>query len=105
MGGMDELSEDDKITVTRARKVQKFLSQPFYVAEVFTGSSGVDVDPEDTISGFQSLIEGGVDDLPEGAFYMSVTSARSRPRPLNSRGLVISLVIGRRSLFMFEMAT
>jgi len=68
--GMDELSEDDKITVTRARKVQKFLSQPFYVAEVFTGSAGRDVDPEDTISGFDTLIEGGADEYPEGAFYM-----------------------------------
>jgi len=68
--GMDELSEDDKLTVARARKVQKFLSQPFYVAEVFTGTSGVDVDPDVTIASFNEVLAGGADDLPEGAFYM-----------------------------------
>merc|ERR1711959_871074 len=65
--GMDELSEDDKLTVARARKVMKFLSQPFYVAEVFTGTSGVDVDPDVTISSFNSVLAGECDDLPEGA--------------------------------------
>merc|ERR1712139_578402 len=68
--GMDELSEDDKATVARARKVQKFLSQPFYVAEVFTGSGGRDVDPETTISNFGDVVDGKADDFPEGAFYM-----------------------------------
>merc|ERR1712164_137636 len=68
--GMDELSEDDKLTVQRARKVQKFLSQPFDVAEVFTGSPGVQVDLEDTLDSFDSLCSGKHDDLPEAAFYM-----------------------------------
>ncbi len=68
--GMDELSEDDKITVTRARKIQRFLSQPFHVAEVFTGTPGVFVNLEDTIKGFKGLTEGEYDDLPEAAFYM-----------------------------------
>ncbi len=68
--GMDELSEDDKQTVTRARKIQRFLSQPFFVAEVFTGKSGVLVSLEDTIRGFKGIIEGEYDHLPEAAFYM-----------------------------------
>ncbi len=68
--GMDELSEEDKLTVTRARKIQRFLSQPFHVAEVFTGSPGVFVSLEDTISGFKAVLAGEYDDLPEAAFYM-----------------------------------
>merc|ERR1712137_1051690 len=68
--GMDELSEDDKLTVARARKVQKFMSQPFHVAEVFTGTKGKFVSLEDTIKGFEDIISGDYDDLPEGAFYM-----------------------------------
>ncbi|MDH3699742.1 MAG: F0F1 ATP synthase subunit beta [Alphaproteobacteria bacterium] len=68
--GMDELSEDDKLTVTRARKIQRFLSQPFHVAEVFTGSPGKLVDIEDTIKSFRGIIDGEYDDLPEQAFYM-----------------------------------
>merc|ERR1711988_2029021 len=68
--GMDELSEDDKLTVNRARKVQKFLSQPFDVAEVFTGSPGVQVDLQDTLDSFEAVIAGSHDDIPEGAFYM-----------------------------------
>ncbi len=68
--GMDELSEDDKLTVTRARKIQRFLSQPFHVAEVFTGTPGVLVSLEDTIKGFKGLVAGEYDDLPEAAFYM-----------------------------------
>ncbi len=68
--GMDELSEEDKLTVARARKIQRFLSQPFHVAEVFTGMPGVFVDLEDTIKGFKGLVEGAYDDLPEAAFYM-----------------------------------
>jgi F-type H+-transporting ATPase subunit beta len=68
--GMDELSEEDKMTVARARKIQRFLSQPFQVAEVFTGSPGKYVSLEDTISGFQGILDGKYDDLPEMAFYM-----------------------------------
>eukprot|EP00958_Prasinococcus_capsulatus_P006804 scaffold630_cov399-Prasinococcus_capsulatus_cf.AAC.39 len=68
--GMDELSEDDKLTVARARKIQRFLSQPFHVAEVFTGSPGKYVDLKDTIQGFKGVMLGEYDDLPEMAFYM-----------------------------------
>lgn len=68
--GMDELSEEDKLTVSRARKVQRFLSQPFHVAEVFTGTPGVFVKLEDTIKGFKGIIEGKYDNIPEQAFYM-----------------------------------
>jgi F-type H+-transporting ATPase subunit beta len=68
--GMDELSEEDKVTVARARKIERFLSQPFFVAEVFTGSPGKFVDLADTIKGFRGLCEGKYDYLPEQAFYM-----------------------------------
>ncbi|HEY0522755.1 MAG TPA: F0F1 ATP synthase subunit beta [Stellaceae bacterium] len=68
--GMDELSEEDKLTVARARKIQRFLSQPFHVAEVFTGSPGVFVKLEDTIKGFKGIVAGDYDDMPESAFYM-----------------------------------
>ena len=68
--GMDELSEDDKLVVDRARKIQKFLSQPFHVAEVFTGSPGVFVSLQETIKGFKGLVEGEYDNIPEAAFYM-----------------------------------
>jgi F-type H+-transporting ATPase subunit beta len=68
--GMDELSEDDKLTVARARKIERFLSQPFHVAEVFTGSPGKLVSLEDTIKGFKGLVNGEYDHLPEAAFYM-----------------------------------
>ncbi|PIQ42857.1 MAG: F0F1 ATP synthase subunit beta [Gammaproteobacteria bacterium CG11_big_fil_rev_8_21_14_0_20_46_22] len=68
--GMDELSEDDKLIVTRARKIQRFLSQPFFVAEVFTGSPGIYVPLKETIRGFKGIIEGEYDHLPEQAFYM-----------------------------------
>lgn len=68
--GMDELSEEDKLTVARARKVERFLSQPFFVAEVFTGSPGKLVSLEDTIAGFKGLVAGEYDHLPEAAFYM-----------------------------------
>ena len=68
--GMDELSEDDKLTVSRARKIQRFFSQPFYVAEVFTGTPGVFVNLEDSIAGFKGIVEGDYDHLPESAFYM-----------------------------------
>jgi len=68
--GMDELSEDDKLTVARARKIQRFLSQPFHVAEAFTGTKGVYVKLADAIRGFQEIVDGKHDDLPEQAFYM-----------------------------------
>jgi F-type H+/Na+-transporting ATPase subunit beta len=68
--GMDELSEEDKLTVARARKIQRFLSQPFHVAEIFTGTPGVFVNLEDTIKGFKGIVAGDYDDLPESAFYM-----------------------------------
>jgi len=68
--GVEELSEDDKLTVARARKVQRFLTQPFFVAEVFTGQSGKFVKIEDTVRGFAEILDGKHDDLPEQAFYM-----------------------------------
>ena len=68
--GMDELSEDDKLTVTRARKIERFLSQPFDVAKVFTGSDGVQVPLDDTIASFKAVVAGDYDHLPEAAFYM-----------------------------------
>ncbi len=67
---MDELSEEDKVTVGRARKIQRFLSQPFFVAAEFTGSEGKFVKVEDTVRGFKEIVEGKHDDLPEQAFYM-----------------------------------
>jgi len=68
--GMDELSEEDKLTVGRARKIQRFLSQPFFVAAQFTGTEGKFVSVKDTVRGFQEILEGKHDDLPEQAFYM-----------------------------------
>ncbi|HQZ13996.1 MAG TPA: F0F1 ATP synthase subunit beta [Devosia sp.] len=68
--GMDELSEEDKLTVTRARKIERFMSQPFFVAEAFTGTPGIFVQLEDTIKGFKGLVNGDYDHLPEAAFYM-----------------------------------
>jgi F-type H+-transporting ATPase subunit beta len=68
--GMDELSETDKLTVSRARKIQRFLSQPFFVAEDFTGSAGKYVPLKETIKGFKGIVEGEYDSLPEQAFYM-----------------------------------
>ena len=68
--GMDELSDDDKLAVGRARKIQRFLSQPFFVAETFTGTAGKYVSLKDTIAGFKGIINGEYDDLPEQAFYM-----------------------------------
>ena len=78
--GMDELSDEDKITVQRARKLQRFLSQPFHVAETFTGMPGKFVKVEDTVRSFKEIIEGKHDDLPEGAFYMvgSIEEAREK---------------------------
>ena len=68
--GMDELSEDDKLIVARARKVQRFLSQPFHVAEQFTGTPGKYVPIKETIEAFKEVIDGNMDDIPEQAFYM-----------------------------------
>jgi F-type H+-transporting ATPase subunit beta len=68
--GMEELSDDDKISVTRARKIQKFLSQPFFVAQQFTGTPGAYVELKDTIKAFREILEGKYDDIPEQAFYM-----------------------------------
>jgi F-type H+-transporting ATPase subunit beta len=68
--GMDELSDDDKVVVQRARKIERFLSQPFHVAEPFTGSPGKYVKLEDTIRSFQEVLDGKHDDLPEQAFYL-----------------------------------
>jgi len=68
--GMDELSEEDKLVVSRARKVQRFLSQPFHVAEQFTGLKGVLVDIKDTIKGFNMIMDGEVDEYPEAAFNL-----------------------------------
>ncbi|MDH5230398.1 MAG: F0F1 ATP synthase subunit beta [Gammaproteobacteria bacterium] len=83
--GMDELSEDDKLTVARARKIQRFLSQPFFVAEVFTGSPGKYVSLKDTISGFKAILNGEYDHLPEGAFYMvgSIDEAVEKAKGMN----------------------
>ena len=78
--GMDELSEEDKLTVARARKIEKFLSQPFHVAEVFTGSPGKLVALEDTIKGFRGLVNGEYDDLPEAAFYMVGTIEEAKEK-------------------------
>jgi len=68
--GMDELSEEDKLVVARARKVQKFLSQPFFVAEQFTGNPGIYVEVKDTVRGFKEILQGKHDNVPEQAFYM-----------------------------------
>ena len=75
--GIDELSEDQKVTVARARKIQTFLSQPFHVAEQFTGSPGRYVKVADTVKGFKEIVEGKYDDIPEQAFYMKGTDRRS----------------------------
>jgi F-type H+-transporting ATPase subunit beta len=82
--GMDELSEEDRLVVSRARKIQRFLSQPFFVAEVFTGSPGKLVAIEDTIKGFKGIVEGEYDDLPESAFYMvgSIDEAKEKARKM-----------------------
>ena len=78
--GMDELSEEDKLSVSRARKVQRFLSQPFFVAEVFTGSPGKYVSLKDTITGFNAILNGELDTVPEQAFYMTGTIDEVRAR-------------------------
>ena len=77
---MDELSDEDKLIVARARRIQRFLSQPFHVAETFTGKKGAYVPVAETIKGFKEIIEGKHDDLPEAAFYMvgSIEDAQQR---------------------------
>jgi F-type H+-transporting ATPase subunit beta len=84
--GLDELSEEDRITVDRARKVQRFLSQPFFVAEVFTGMPGIFVPVEDTVDSFEQLVNGDLDDLPEQAFLNvgDADSARAKARELEA---------------------
>ena len=83
--GMDELSDEDKMTVMRARKIQRFLSQPFHVAEVFTGSPGKYVSLRDTVAGFKAILSGEYDHLPEQAFYMvgSIEEAVEKAKTLN----------------------
>jgi F-type H+-transporting ATPase subunit beta len=71
--GVDELSEDDKLVVSRARKIERFFSQPFFVAEVFTGTAGKYVHIKDTVRGFREILDGKCDDLPEQAFMMAGT--------------------------------
>jgi F-type H+-transporting ATPase subunit beta len=85
--GMDELSEEHKLIVSRARKIQRFLSQPFHVAEVFTGLPGKFVDLADTIAGFKGLVEGKYDHLPEAAFYMigSIEEAVAKAEKMESK--------------------
>ncbi|MDX6473059.1 MAG: F-type H+/Na+-transporting ATPase subunit beta, partial [Gaiellaceae bacterium] len=84
--GIDELSDEDKLVVARARKVERFLSQPFFVAEVFTGTAGEFVKLEDTIRGFTEILDGKHDDLPEQAFYMvgPIEQAVERARELQA---------------------
>jgi F-type H+-transporting ATPase subunit beta len=84
--GLDELSEDDRLTVARARKIERFLSQPFFVAEVFTGSPGQYVSLEDTIKGFQMILAGELDDLPEQAFYMVGDISQVRAKAEKMKG-------------------
>jgi F-type H+-transporting ATPase subunit beta len=84
--GLDELSEDDRMTVARARKIERFLSQPFFVAEVFTNSPGKYVSLADTISGFKMILAGEMDSLPEQAFYLvgSIEEAIEKAAKLNA---------------------
>jgi F-type H+-transporting ATPase subunit beta len=84
--GLDELSEDDRLVVARARKIERFLSQPFFVAEVFTGSPGQYVKLEDTITGFNMILDGELDDLPEQAFYLvgDIEQAKAKAEKLKA---------------------
>jgi F-type H+-transporting ATPase subunit beta len=84
--GIDELSEDDKLAVSRARKIQRFLSQPFYVAEQFTGLKGKYVAVADTIRGFQEIVDGKHDALPEQAFYMVGTIEEAMEKAEKMKG-------------------
>jgi len=78
--GMDELSEEDKLTVFRARKIQQFFSQPFFVAEQFTGNNGKYVSLADSVRSFKAILDGEADDLPEQAFYMVGTIEEAREK-------------------------
>ena len=84
--GLDELSEEDRLTVDRARKVEKFLSQPFFVAEIFTGMPGQYVKLEETIKGFQMILAGELDDLPEASFYLvgNIDQVKAKAEKLRS---------------------
>ena len=84
--GLDELSEEDRKTVDRARKIEKFLSQPFFVAEIFTGMSGKYVKLEDTIKGFNMILSGELDHLPEQAFYLvgSIDEVKAKAEKIDS---------------------
>ena len=86
--GIDELSDEDKQTVARARKIQRFLTQPFHVAEVFTGTPGAYVPVRETVRGFKEILEGKHDDLPESAFYMvgTIDQARTKGEELLKQG-------------------
>ncbi|MCI6407448.1 F0F1 ATP synthase subunit beta, partial [Veillonella caviae] len=86
--GMEELSDEDKLTVSRARKIQRFLSQPFFVAEVFTGSPGKYVPLQETLRGFKEILDGKHDDLPEGAFYMvgNIDEAIAKAKDMQEKG-------------------
>ena len=92
---MDELSEDQKQTVSRARKVERFLSQPFHVAEVFTGTKGQYVKLEDTIRGFKEIVEGKHDDLPEQAFFYVGTIEQAVEKAKQKRVAAVSKDGGR----------
>ncbi|MBF1757555.1 MAG: F0F1 ATP synthase subunit beta, partial [Veillonella tobetsuensis] len=85
---MEELSDEDKLTVSRARKIQRFLSQPFFVAEVFTGSPGKYVPLQETLRGFKEILDGKHDDLPEGAFYMvgTIDEAVAKAKEMQEKG-------------------
>ena len=85
---MEELSDEDKLTVARARKIQRFLSQPFFVAEVFTGSPGKYVPLSETLRGFREILDGKHDDLPEQAFYMvgSIDEAVQKAKDMAEKG-------------------
>ncbi len=85
---MEELSDEDKLTVSRARKIQRFLSQPFFVAEVFTGSPGKYVPLSETLRGFREILDGKHDDLPEGAFYMvgTIDEAVQKAKEMQEKG-------------------
>jgi len=80
--GMDELSEEDRLIVQRARKIQRFLSQPFFVAEIFTGTPGKYVRLADSIKGFKMIVDGKLDDLPEQAFYRTIEEAQEKAERL-----------------------
>jgi F-type H+-transporting ATPase subunit beta len=86
--GIDELSDEDKLTVSRARKIQSFLSQPFHVAEVFTGRPGAYVPIKETVRGFREILEGKHDDLPEQAFYLcgTIEEVEEKAKQLAAQG-------------------